>query len=175
MAQTQNVWPALFARGIFAIIFGILVAVYPGLSLALLITFFGAFAVVAGVTSIAFSIANRMTDSGWKMHCFEGVIGVLAGLAVFIWPGLTGLLLLYIIAVWAIISGLAQFLASFKLPGGATQTIIMIIGGLVSIVFGAYVIYEPFVGAVAIAWLISAYAIIIGVLSLIVSMQMRKT
>ena len=92
-------------RGLAAVLFGVLTLVWPKLSLAVLVLLFGIFAVISGITAVV--AALRSTDmQGWGFLLFEGILGILAGTVALIWPGITALAFLYLLAAWAIITGI---------------------------------------------------------------------
>lgn len=96
-------WQSVALRGVIAILFGIAIIVWPGITLATLITFFGLFAIVGGFLLSVAAIRQRRTDEPWWLLLFEGLLGIALGIIVLVYPGITGLFLLYLIAAWAII------------------------------------------------------------------------
>jgi uncharacterized membrane protein HdeD (DUF308 family) len=103
----------------------------------------------------------------------EGIIGVLAGIAAFAWPGLTALVLLYIIAFWAIVTGVLEVIAAVRLRRVISNEWALILGGALSVVFGVALIVSPGAGALAVVWLIGAYAVVFGVMLLALSWRLR--
>jgi uncharacterized membrane protein HdeD (DUF308 family) len=154
-------WWALALRGLAAVVFGILAIALPGMTLALLVVLFGAFALVEGVLAIISALRSG-GDHHWYM-VLEGVIGILAGIAAFTWPGLTTLILLFIIAVWAVLTGIVEVVAAVRLRKVIKNEWAWIAGGVVSVVFGLFMLISPGAGALAFVWLIGAYAIIFGI------------
>jgi len=104
----------------------------------------------------------------------EGVVGVLAGLAAFVLPGLTALVLLYIIAFWAILTGVLEVVAAVRLRRTITNEWGLIIGGVLSVLFGIVLIAAPGAGALAVVLLIGAYAVLFGVTLLMLSWRLRS-
>jgi uncharacterized membrane protein HdeD (DUF308 family) len=153
-------WWALAVRGLAAVIFGILALVLPGITLALLVLLFGAFALVNGILAIVAALRTG-GDYVWGL-LLEGVVGILAGLLALTWPGLTALVLLYIIAAWAILSGVLEVVSATRLRRVIDNEWAWIAGGALSILFGIVVLVAPGAGALALVWLIGAYAIIFG-------------
>src|SRR5258708_16524225 len=95
-------WWALALRGLVAVLFGLLTFFLPGITLVTLVLLFGAYALVDGVFNfIAFF---RVASHQWAL-LIEGVIGIIAGVLTFVWPAITAIVLLYVIAFWAILTG----------------------------------------------------------------------
>src|SRR5579863_10238362 len=126
----------LVVRGIFAVLFGVLaLALSPGITLTFLVYLFGAYAIVNGVTAAA--TALRYTkEQGWALLLVEGILGILAGLVAFVWPGITALVFLFLIAAWAIVTGLMQIVGAFVLPIGTGREWLIGLSGVFSILFG---------------------------------------
>ncbi len=119
-------------RGIAAILFGILTFVWPGLTLFVLVLLFGVFAVVSGVTAVVAALRNR-EEQGWGFLLFEGILGILAGVVALVWPGITALAFLYLLAAWAILTGVMELVAPLGLPMSGRRTVLMVLAGLASI------------------------------------------
>lgn len=154
-------WWTFGLRGLAAVIFGILAFAWPGLTLTTLVLLFGAFVLINGVMAILSAIRSKGNHL-WVL-LLEGVIGIVAGLLVFIWPGLTAVLLLYIIAAWAIMSGVLEIVSAVRLRTIIEHEWAWIISGALSIVFGCIAVARPGAGALAVVWLIGAYAILFGI------------
>ena len=108
MDAIKKVWPIMILRGVLSIIFGLLIMYYPILSLGLLMIFFGAYLLVAGLFSTYYGITNRQKDPHWQLQLAEGILSIIIGLAVLITPSISEIMLLYMIALWAIFSGCIQ-------------------------------------------------------------------
>ena len=153
-------WWVIALRGVAAVLFGVLAFVWPGMTLAVLVLLFGAYALVDGVLAIVVAVRGG-TDHRLAMG-LEGVVSVLAGLAAFVFPGLTALVLLYIIAFWAILTGVLEVVAAIRLRRAITNEWGLIIGGVLSVLFGIVLIAAPGTGALAVVLLIGAYAVLFG-------------
>lgn len=104
-------WWAIAVRGILGIIFGVLAFMWPGLTLASLVLLFGAYALVDGLFAVVAAVTGQARDRRWLV-LMEGVVGILAGIAAFVWPGITTFALLYLIAAYAIVTGILEILAA---------------------------------------------------------------
>jgi len=165
-------WWVIGLRGLAAVLFGILAFVWPGMTLAVLILLFGAYALVDGILGI---IAAFRGETHHRVALgLEGVVGVLAGLAAFVVPGLTALVLLYIIALWAILTGVFELFAAIRLRRVLSNELGLIIGGVLSVLFGIVLLVAPGTGALAVVFLIGAYAIIFGISLLALTWRLRE-
>jgi len=104
----------------------------------------------------------------------EGVVSVLAGLAAFVWPGLTALVLLYIIAFWAIVTGVLEIVAAIRVRRAISNELGLVIGGVLSVVFGVVLLIAPGAGALAVIFLIGAYAVVFGLALLGLAWRLRE-
>jgi uncharacterized membrane protein HdeD (DUF308 family) len=160
-------------RGLAAILFGILTLVWPKLSLTALVFLFGVFAVISGITAVV--AALRSTDmQGWGLLLFEGILGILAGAVALIWPGITALAFLYLLAAWAIITGITELIAPLAFPMSGRRAVLMVLSGVLSVVFGVLIAAQPSSGLLAVVWLIGVYAIVVGIMYVAVYFEARS-
>jgi uncharacterized membrane protein HdeD (DUF308 family) len=167
-------WWALLLRGISAILFGVLTMLWPSLTLEVLILFFGAYALVDGIFSGAAAIAHRKHDSTWWLFLLAGLAGVVLGVLTFLLPGLTALVLVYLIAARALIVGVIEIVYAIALRREITGEWFYILNGVISILFGIVLFVLPGAGALALVTVIGVFAIVIGVLLLVVAFRLRK-
>jgi len=160
-ALAKNWW-LLLLRGIAAIIFGLLAFAWPGLTLVTLILFYGAFVLVDGVLAVIAAITGGVPGSRWWLAII-GLLGIAAGLVTFMMPGLTAVLLLLFIAGWAIATGVFQIIGAIKLRKEIDNEWLLILGGIISVLFGVSMMLAPGAGALALVWVIGAYSVVIGV------------
>jgi uncharacterized membrane protein HdeD (DUF308 family) len=171
-ALAQNWW-LLLLRGIAAIIFGVLAFIWPGITLFTLVLLYGAFALVDGVLAIAAAIKGGSPVPRWWL-AVVGVAGIAAGVLTFIWPGITALVLLIFIAVWAIVLGVMEIYGAIKLRKEIDNEWLLIAGGFLSVLFGILLLVWPGAGALALVWLIGAYAIVFGVIYIAFAFKLKK-
>jgi uncharacterized membrane protein HdeD (DUF308 family) len=162
-------WWGLAIRGLVAIVIGVLCFVLTGMALALLVALVVAFLLVEGVFALIVGIRAR----SWLV-AIEGAIGVVAGVLALLYPHITLVVLAFIIAAWAIITGILEIWAAIQLRGEIRGEWVLILGGIVSLLFGVLVAVFPGAGLVTIIYLIGAYAIVFGAAQLILAFQVRS-
>jgi uncharacterized membrane protein HdeD (DUF308 family) len=167
-------WWALALRGVAAILFGLAAFFLPGITLAVLILLFGAYMLVDGIFAIIAAVRAEEHDTRWWLLLAEGVLGVLAGIVAFLWPGLTALALLYLVAAWAIVTGILQIVGAIRLRQEIEGEWALILGGILSVIFGVLLAVMPGVGILALIWLIGAYALVSGVLLIVLAFRVRN-
>ena len=169
LAQTaQHNWWLMLLRGVFAIIFGLIALIFPGIALLTLIFVFGAYALIDGILTLFVAISERNRLPRWGWLVVEGVAGIILGIVAFVWPGETALILLFIVAAWAIVTGILEVAAAFT-----TGSWLLAIAGALSIVFGLILFIRPGAGLLSLLWLLGIYAIIFGVVLIVHAIQLR--
>ena len=166
-------WWLILLRGIAAIVFGSLAFIWPGLTLVTLILFWGAFMLVDGVLALAHAIMGGNVGSRWWLALI-GVAGIVAGALTFIWPGITALVLLVFIATWAIMSGVFEIVGAIRLRKEIDNEWTLILGGIVSVLFGLIILVAPGAGALGLIWAIGGWAIVFGVLMVLAAFKLKK-
>jgi uncharacterized membrane protein HdeD (DUF308 family) len=167
-------WWAVLIRGILAIVFGIIAIAWPAHALAAVILVFGAYAFVDGIFAIISAIRSAARHAHWFALLVEGILGVIIGIISFVHPGITALAFLYFIAAWAIITGLLELFAAFRLRRDLGGEFLFILGGLASIIFGILLVIFPGAGAFVVVTIIGIYAIIFGVVLVLLSLRLKK-
>lgn len=118
------------------------------------------------------SIQHR-TEQGWWIHLLEGFVSIIAGIVAFVYPGITALVLLYVIAFWAIMTGVFEIWAAIQLRKEIEGEFWMGLSGIISIVFGVLLIVAPGAGILAVLTLVGIYAIAFGVFLIMLSLRLR--
>lgn len=167
-------WWMLLLRGLVAVLFGILTWLMPQVSLEFLVLLFGAFVLVDGVLGAGMAIAGRKEYEDWGVLLLWGFVGVGIGILTFAAPVVTGLVLLFFIAIWAITTGVLEIVVAIRLRREIENEWLLILGGLVSIVFGIFLMLHPGAGALALVWLIGIYAVAFGIVIVILAFKTRS-
>jgi uncharacterized membrane protein HdeD (DUF308 family) len=162
-------WSSLAIRGVCALLFGIVAFMMPGLTLTTLVLIWGIYALIDGGLALIAGFKAKI----WSL-VFLGLVGVLAGIGAFIYPGMTALVLLYFIAVWAIITGVLAIVTAVRLRKEITGEWALGLAGLLSLLFGAMLVARPGEGALTIIYLLAAYAVAFGILLLILAFRLKS-
>ncbi len=163
-------WWAVGLRGLLAVVFGVVALVFPGITLTALVYRFGAYALVDGVFAVATAVGGSGGHRAWFV--LEGVAGVAAGILAFAFPQITGAALVYLVAAWAVVTGAFEMAAGFALP--VSKDWLLVLAGLASVAFGVIVVLNPGAGALAVVWLIGLYAIVFGVLFIVLAFRLLR-
>ena len=166
-------WWVLLLRGIVAIAFAVLVWTQPGITLASLVLLFGIFALADGILAVFTALSSRRDQDHWWVLLLWGLVGIAAGILTFLAPGITAVALLFYIAVWAIVVGVLQIIAAVRLRKEIEGEWLLSLAGAVSILFGVVMIANPAAGALAVLWMISAYALVLGILYIILAFRVK--
>jgi uncharacterized membrane protein HdeD (DUF308 family) len=169
---TRNWW-AWLIRGIAAVIFGILAWVWPGATWVAIAVLFGAYALVDGIFAIVATIRAAETHERWWPFLIEGIVGILIAAITFYDVRITLLALYWTIAAWAFLTGIFEIVAAVQLRKHIANEFWLILGGIASIAFGVLMIWFPLAGALAIIWLIAAYAVVFGIMMIGFSLRLR--
>jgi len=167
-------WWAVVLRGVIAILFGLMALTWPRPTLEILVIFFGAFALVSGIFAMVVALGDRGMHERWSMLLAEGVVGIGIGLITFFWPLITALILLYLIAIWAIVTGVMEIAVATWMHRTAGNEWMLLLGGITSLLFGLLLAALPGVGLLALTWLIGIYALVFGVLLVFLGFQRKR-
>jgi uncharacterized membrane protein HdeD (DUF308 family) len=165
-------WWAVSLRGLAGILFGIITFVAPGISLAAVVLLFGAYAFADGVLAIVSAVRRRGTDRWWLL-LIEGLVGIAAGVLTLLWPDITALALLYVIAAWALVTGAFEIAAAIRLRKAISGEWLLALSGVLSIALGVLLILWPGPGALALVIWIGAYAFVFGALLFALGLRLK--
>jgi len=171
--QLAKNWWVLTLRGVFAILFAMTAFFIPGITLTVLVIFFGAYTLVDGVFAVLASLSGRAEHERWWLLLLEGLTGIAVGVLTFLWPAITEAVLLILIAAWAVATGLVEIIAAIRLRKELESEWLLILSGVVSVVFGVILFTQPGQGALAVIWVIGTYALIFGILLIGLSFRLR--
>jgi uncharacterized membrane protein HdeD (DUF308 family) len=173
MALARNWW-ALAIRGVAAIIFGLLALLLPGVTLAALILLFAAYALVDGIFNLVAALRGHTGERPRWLLTVEGLASIAAGIVAFALPGLTALVLVYVIAVWALITGVLEVVAAIRLRDEIPNEWWLVASGVLSVVFGLLLVIAPGAGVLALVLWVGAYAIVFGALLIGLAFRLRR-
>jgi uncharacterized membrane protein HdeD (DUF308 family) len=167
-------WIWSVVRGAAGVLFGIIAFVAPITTAFALALVIGLFSIVDGIVDIVDAVRNRGA-AGVTSRIVLGVVSIVFGLAVLLWPGLSLEVLVIIIGIWAIIAGVLQIVVSIGHRGSARSGWVWgLVAGVLSIVFGILVMIRPGGGLITIIWILGVYAILFGSALIVFGVQMRK-
>ena len=173
MAWAQNWWAAVI-RGVVAIIFGLLAIAHPGFTFVILVLLFGAYALVDGIFAIISAIKEHAEHGRLWGLLLEGVAGIVLGLVTFFFTMVAVATAVFVIAAWAIITGILEFVAAVRLRQVVEGEFWLILAGIASIIFGVVIFLNPAAGVAAIGTIIGVYALIFGVLLIGLGIRLRS-
>ncbi len=168
-------WWAVVLRGAAAVLFGLIALIWPTITLIVLVALFGAYCLVDGIVALATAIFNGPAATGRRPWlAVEGVAGVLAGIVTFAWPGITTLVLLWLIAAWALVTGVMEIVVAVRLRRELQGEWLLILGGALSVLFGILLAVWPASGALALVFLIGVYALVFGAVLVMLGLRLRR-
>lgn len=174
IGELANKWWVLLLNGICAIIFGIIAFTWPHITLIALAIVYGIYSLIDGITMIGAVFARNKSGQSWGHLLFHGIISIIAGLIALVWPAITAIALLIVIAIWAIIRGISEISAAIRLRKVINNEWLLVLGGVISILFGLLLFARPRVGALSVVWLIGLFAIVHGIILVALSFKLHN-
>lgn len=170
----KAMWWLVLLRGILMFLCGIISLVWPGIALLSLVWLFGIYAILDGVTAIVIGARTR-GEPHWGWTVVQGVVSVLAGLVALIWPGVTALALLFVIAFWAIIMGIGEIGGAFaSRKRGSNAWGWTLAAGILNVVFGLLLLVWPSTGILALVWLVGVFTLAGGIALIVLAFRVRS-
>jgi uncharacterized membrane protein HdeD (DUF308 family) len=166
-------WWAIAVRGVLGILFGILALIFPGATILSFVLVFAAYLLVDGVFAIIAAVRAARRRDRWGLLTFEGIANIAAAVIAVLWPGLTVLAFVVLIAAWAIVTGVLMLGAAFRLNIQHGRWWLAL-SGAASLLFGILVILAPLAGAIVLTWWIGAYALVFGAALLVLAFRLRS-
>jgi uncharacterized membrane protein HdeD (DUF308 family) len=173
VALARNWW-SLVIRGLVAIVFGIVTFAWPGITVGALVLLFGVYALLDGVISIVGAWKAARAHERLGALILEGIVGIAAAAVTAIFPGITALALVYLIAAWALVTGALEIVAAIRLRQYISHEWLLALSGAASLLFGILALLLPLAGAVAIALGIGIYALVFGILLIGLGLRLRS-
>ena len=165
-------WWLVALRGVFAILFGIVAFVAPLATILTLVLFFSAYMLVDGIFGIVASVRAAQRDERWGLLLLEGLLDILVGVAAFLMPAAAVWAFVYLVALWALVSGGLMLAAAFRLHLHYGRWW-LVLGGVISILFGLALLINPGMSALVLTWWMGGYAIAFGVMLVILAFRLR--
>ena len=172
VAMLARNWWAIGFRGALAILFGLIALFLPGATMLSLVIVFAAYAFVDGVFGIVSAMRAARAHERWSFLILEGLVNIAVAAVAVLWPGITVVAFVLLIAFWAILTGILELIAAFRLDFIHGRGW-LIFGGIVSVLFGAALIVAPMIGAVVLTWWLGAYALVFGVALVVLAFRLR--
>jgi len=166
-------WWLLLLRGVAAVAFGVLTFVWPQISLLTLIMVYGIYAMADGILALIAAIRGGGVVPRWWL-ALGGVVSILTAVLVFAWPGLTALVLVYLIGFWSILRGVLEIIGAIRLRNEIANEWTLGVAGALSVIFGLILVIMPGAGAIGLLWLIATWAVLFGLLLIWVAFKVRK-
>ncbi len=165
-------WWAIGIRGALGILFGLIALFLPGATMLSLVLVFAAYAFADGVFGIVSAVRAARAHERWGYLLLEGLVNIAVAAVAVLWPGITVVAFVLLVAFWAILTGILELMAAFRLNfiDGRGW---LIFGGIVSILYGALLIVAPMIGAVVLTWWLGAYALVFGVSLVVLAFKLH--
>lgn len=166
-------WGLVLLRGLAGIAFGLAALFLPGPTIATLVLLFAAYMLVDGVFAILSGVRAAQRNERWGWFVVEGIVDIGAGVIAFLWPGVTLIVLVWLLALWALVSGALMLAAAFRL-GRAHGRWLLGLGGVISIVWGVLLVFAPIAGAFVMTLWLGAYALVFGIAIVVLALRLRS-
>ncbi|WP_372759794.1 HdeD family acid-resistance protein [Pseudoalteromonas sp.] len=166
-------WSLLLVRGILAVLFGVITWFAPEASLQLILLIFAGYFLVDGILRVWVAINSKNVNPFWGLLLVAGLLSIIAAIVTLTAPNITALLLLYYVAAWAIAIGAVEILLAQKLRHEISNEWILVLSGVISILFGGYLIVNPGAGIITLLWLVATYAVIFGSLAIGLALKLK--
>jgi uncharacterized membrane protein HdeD (DUF308 family) len=167
-------WGWVVCKGALAVLFGLVAFARPGAMAFSMVLVFGCFAFAAGIATVIAAARSGRAGDSWGALLIEGLLGIAVGALAVLWPARMALAFVWLIGVWAILAGALEIASAIRLRKFIQREWALGLAGVLSIVFGLLMFYRPLAGGVAVVWYLGAYALIFGVLMIVVGFRLRS-
>jgi uncharacterized membrane protein HdeD (DUF308 family) len=172
VAMLARNWWAIGIRGVLGIVFGLIALFLPGATMLSLVIVFAAYTFADGVFGIVSAVRAAREGERWGFLVVEGLVDIAVAAVAVLWPGITVVAFVFLIAFWAILTGILELVAAFRLELTDGRGW-LIFGGIVSVLYGILLIVAPMIGAVVLTWWLGAYALVFGVCLVVLAFRLR--
>lgn len=139
----------------------------------ILIMMFGVYTLADGLVALGTGLSRTNGSPRWWTVLLEGVLSLAAAVVALLWPEIIALIMVFVIAGWAVLTGILEIVAAIRLRAEIKNEWLLALGGLVSIALGVFLFFQPVTGGIAIIWTLAAYAMIFGVLLIALGLRLR--
>ncbi len=161
-------------RGILAILFGLIALFWTGLTIKTIVVLFAIYASLSGIIMIIGSFSAKDHHEKWWIYLLNGILGIIIGVLIFVWPAITVLTLIYFVAIWAVIAGIMELIVGFSTKGEVIGKWLLSTVGAISLIVGITILFFPIISLEFIVWVIGVYALIFGISLTMFSFQIKK-
>ena len=163
----------LAVRAVLAVGFGLVALFWPEITVLALAIAFGLYALLAGVASVVDAVRNR-ARTRWWLGLLGGLVSIAAGVVALIWPGITAIALAIVVGVWAVVTGIAEFAAAWRLRQVGGPIWLLALAGVLSVIAGIIIVLWPGAGAIGLALVLGAFAVVYGVVLGALAVSLRS-
>ena len=170
VAMLAQNWWAIAIRGVLGILFGLVALFLPGATMLSLVLLFAAYVFVDGVFGIISAVRAARQHERFGLLMFEGIVNIITAAIAVVWPGITVVAFVLLVAIWALLSGGLMLAAAFRIDDGRWW---LVLGGIASLIYGVLLIVAPLMGALVLTWWLGAYALVFGVSLLVLGFRLK--
>ena len=167
-------WWMTLLRGLFWVLFGIVIFARPGISLVSLTLALGVIMFIDGVINTANAFSGRKENDDWWVLLLVGLAGIGVGVLTFYNPQATALAVVLYVAIWAIATGLLEIVAAVRLRKQIEGEFWLGLAGVLSVLFGVLLVACPAAGVLTVLWLIGVYAIAFGAVLVFLALRVKS-
>ena len=172
--KSNKAWGSILLRGIVAIVFAFLAFFWTGLTLEVLVLILGIYLLIEALLSFIATGVLANEHGKWWLMLLNGLFSLIIAIIIFSYPGLTLLILVYFIGIWAIITGLVEFVASFTAPWAEEAKVAVGVAGVISIILGLIILFNPAISIIVMMWLVGIYLLVFGISMIAFAMKLKK-
>ena len=174
IAILQQNWWTLALRGVIAIVFSICAFIWPVATALAFVILLAAFAFVEGVFAFIGALSRGLTGSQRLLLVVLGLLGLGVGIAAVMYPGITAVVIVALVAWWAIMSGVIQFILAIEMRKVIENDWLLVVGALLSMLFGVLLLWRPWAGILTLSWLFGIYALLYGIMMLSLGFRVKS-
>jgi len=166
-------WGWVVFRGVIGILFGLIAFSRPGSMAFSMVLVFGCYAFISGIATVISALRRGRAGDSWGAMLIEGFVGIAGGAVALLWPASAALAIVWMIGAWAIVTGALEIASAVKLRKVINHEWALGLAGLLSIAFGLLMLYRPIAGGLAVVWWLGAYALLFGIMHIVVGFRLR--